>query len=62
MQDVMITLVFMMVFLMFSVYPALKIAKFIATKRALSVKTENILTLLFTILIALGAALFMKLG
>jgi Ca2+/Na+ antiporter len=60
MQDIMITLVFMMVFLMFSVYPAIKIVGFIASKRELSQKVENYMILFFTILLALMTALFMK--
>ncbi len=62
MHDLMITLVFMMVFLMFSVWPAIKVVDFIKSKREISSKIQNILTFVFTITIALCAALFMKLG
>jgi len=60
MQDIMITLVFMMAILMFSVYPAIKIVAFIARRKTLSQKTENYLTFFFTVLIALVAAIFLK--
>jgi hypothetical protein len=60
MIDVVITLVFMMTLLMFSIFPALKLVEFIATKKELTKKMQNILTLFFTISIALLGALFMK--
>ncbi len=62
MHDILMTLVFMMVFLMFSVWPAIKIVEFIKSKREMSSKFQNVLTLFFTITIAFCAALFMKLG
>ncbi len=60
MHHVVITLVFMMALLMFSVYPAIKITAFIAKRKELSPKLQNYLTLLFTILISLAAAIFLK--
>ncbi len=60
MQDIVITLVFMMAILMFSVYPAIKITAFIAQRKNLSPKAQNFLTLFFTILISLVAAIFLK--
>jgi len=62
MIDIVITLVFMMTLLMFSIFPALKIVEFIGKKRELTHKMQNILTLTFTIVIALCGALFMKLA
>ena len=62
MQDIVITLVFMMVFLMFSIYPAIKIVDFIASKRELSHKIKNFLILFVTVGLALSAAIFMKMG
>jgi hypothetical protein len=58
----MVTLVFMMALLMFAVYPAIKIVAFIdaKTEKPLSQKMENFLTLLFTILLALGTAIILK--
>ncbi len=60
MQDIMVTLVFMMAILMFSVYPAIKIVAFIAKRKTLSSKMENYLTLFFTVFISLVAAIFLK--
>ncbi len=60
MQDLLMTLVFMLVFIMFSIWPAIKIVDFISKKRELSEKSRNYLTLFLTLLIALLAALFMK--
>lgn len=62
MIDIIITLVFMMTLLMFSIFPALKIVEFIGEKRELTHKMQNFLTLAFTIVIALCGALFMKLA
>ncbi len=58
----MVTLVFMMALLMFAVFPALKITEFISKKYTFSDKIQNFLTLIFTILLALGAAIYMKIG
>jgi len=60
MQHIMVTLVFMMALLMFSVFPAIKISEFIAEKKNISEKLQNFLTLFFTIIIALAAAIFLK--
>ncbi len=60
MLDIVLTLVFMMVFLMFSIFPAIKIVDLIKKRIELTSKKENFLTLIFTILIAFSAALFMK--
>jgi len=62
MIDIVITLVFMMTLLMFSIFPALKIVEFIGKKRELTHKMQNFLTLIFTIVIAFCGALFMKLA
>jgi hypothetical protein len=62
MIDIIITLVFMMTLLMFSIFPALKIVEFIGKRRELTHKMQNFLTLTFTIVIALCGALFMKLA
>ena len=56
----MVTLVFMMALLMFSVFPAIKITEFIASKKEITPKLQNFLTLFFTIAIALVAAIFLK--
>ncbi len=61
MIDIIITLVFMMVFIGFSIWPAIKIVNFIKSKKDLNEKKQNMLLLFFTIVIALCLALFMKL-
>lgn len=62
MQDVVITLVFMMALLAFAIFPAVKIVDYIGRKKTFSHRLQNYLTLLFTIMIAFSAALFMKLA
>jgi hypothetical protein len=62
MIDIVITLVFMMTLLMFSIFPAIKVVEFIGKKRELTQKMQNFLTLIFTIVIALCGALFLKLA
>ncbi len=61
-MDIVITLVFMMAFIAFSIYPAIKIVDFITSKKKISEKMKNFLLLFFTILIAFLAGLFMKMG
>ncbi len=62
MQDIVVTLVFMMALLIFAVFPALKITEFVAKKYTISAKIQNFLTLVFTVVLALGAAIYMKIG
>ncbi len=62
MQDIVITLVFMMVFIAFSVFPAIKVVDFIESKKELTPKIKNFFTLFFTLFIAFSAAIFMKLA
>ena len=52
----------MMALLMFAVFPALKITEFVAKKYTISAKIQNFLTLVFTVVLALGAAIYMKIG
>ncbi len=62
MQDVVVTLVFMMALLMFAAFPAYKIARFFRERYGFSPKKENFLTLVLTIALALMAAVFLKIG
>lgn len=62
MQDIVITLVFMMALLMFAAFPAYRIAEWITGRYGLSHRMQNLLTLIWTVVLALGAALFLKLG
>jgi len=60
MKEVVITLVFMMALLAFAILPAIKLVELISKKKELTQKIKNILTIVFTILIAFCGALFMK--
>jgi len=59
--DIVITLVFSIVMLMFMAYPAIKIVDFIDSKKELSQKLKNTLTIVFTIILSLLVGLFLKL-
>ncbi len=62
MQEIVVTLVFMMALLMFAAFPAYKIAEWLKKKRDFSYKMQNFLTLVLTIVLALVAAIFLKIG
>jgi hypothetical protein len=59
-MEIVMTLVFSSVLLVFMIYPAIKIVELIETKTAISDKTYNILTVVFTVILALivGAGLY----
>jgi len=54
------TLVFSVVMLMFMAFPAIKIVEWIDSKRELSSKSQNILTVVFTIILSFGIAIFLE--
>jgi Na+-driven multidrug efflux pump len=60
MIDIVITLIFSAAMLMFMVYPAMKIVEFIATKKELTKKTEDFLTIIITLSLSLMIGLFLK--
>jgi len=60
MIDILLTLVFTMIFLMFSVWPALNLVELINKKYELKPKFKNFLILFFTILIAFLLSLFLR--
>ncbi len=60
MKDIIFLLVFSVVLLFFSIYPAIKIVDKINEKKDLSVKQYNILTVILTIVISLIGGLFLK--
>jgi len=60
MNPIVMTLVFSVVMLMFMAFPAMKIVEFIHEKRALSQKSQNILTIVFTIVLSFLIALFLQ--
>ena len=59
-MEIIMTLVFTSVLLVFMIYPAIKIVDFLETKMTITDKTYNILTVVITIVLALivGAGLY----
>ncbi len=60
MRDVLFVLVFSVVLLFFSIYPAIKIVEFFDKKSKLSSFYYNLFTIIVTILIALSGGLFLR--
>jgi hypothetical protein len=60
MTQIVITAVFTFAMFMFMAFPAIKIVEFIHKKKELSEKSQNILTIVFTILLSLIIALFLQ--
>jgi len=60
MIDIVLTLVFSVVMLVFMAFPAMKIVDFIETKVTLSEKMHNFLLVGLTILLSLFIGLFLK--
>ncbi len=61
MIDIVVTLVFSIVMLLFMAFPAIKIVEFLETKISLSQKSKNLLIITITILLSLAIGLFLKL-
>ena len=61
MIDIVVTLVFSVVMLLFMAFPAIKIVEFLETKIELTQKAKNILIITVTILLSLAIGLFLKL-
>jgi hypothetical protein len=60
MNDIIITLVFSIVMLIFMVYPAMKVTDMIYKKFSLDKRLYNLLTLLLTVSFSLLIGLFLK--
>ena len=60
MLDVVLTLVFSVVMLVFMAFPAMKIVNFIGSKITLSEKMHNILLIAIIVLLSLSIGLFLK--
>jgi len=60
MMDILLILVYTMIFFMFSIWPAIHIVEFIDKRRELKPKLKNFLTLFSTILIAFSLSIFLK--
>ena len=61
MIDIVVTLVFSIVMLLFMAFPAIKIVEFLETKISLSQKSKNLLIIIITIILSLAIGLFLKL-
>jgi uncharacterized membrane protein YwzB len=60
MIEIVITLIYSVVMLMFMAFPAIKIVEFINSKRELSIKTQNILIVIITIILSLAVGIFLN--
>ncbi len=60
MKDIVFILVFSVVLLFFSIFPAIKIVEFIEKRKKLSSREHNVYTVIFTILISLFGGMFLK--
>jgi len=60
MLDIILTLVFSIVMLVFMAFPAMKIVEWIETKTVLSDMSRNILQIIFIILLSLFIGLFLR--
>ncbi len=60
MLNIVLTLVFSVVMLVFMAFPAMKIVDFIETKISVSEKVHNVLLISITILLSLLIGLFLK--
>ncbi len=62
MSPIVMTLVFSVAMLMFMGFPAMKIVEIIATKKDISKKTQNILTIVLTIFLSLIVGTLLQFG
>ena len=60
MIDIVVTLVFSIVMLLFMAFPAIKIVEFLEPKLNLSEKSKNILIITITIILSLMIGVFLK--
>ena len=60
MSPIFMTLVFSVVMLMFTAFPAMKMVEFLATKVKLSQNIQNVLTIVITIFLALCVGVFLN--
>ena len=60
MQDLVLTLVFSIVMLVFMAFPAMKISDWLQAKMAFSDNTHNIVQILLTVCLSLCIGLFLK--
>ena len=60
MSPLLMTLVSSVVMLMFMAFPAMKMVEWVASKKELSQKVQNVLTVLVTILLSLMVGIFLN--
>ncbi len=60
--DILLTLVFSVVMLLFMSFPAMKLAEYLQERFNLSQKSFNIATVLFTVILSLIIGLFLRFG
>lgn len=60
MNPIIMTLVFSVVMLMFMAFPAIKIVEWLSSKKELSYKVQNRLTLVVTVILSLMVGLFLQ--
>jgi hypothetical protein len=61
MNPIIMTLIFSVVMLMFMAFPAMKIVEWIEQRKALTPQVKNSLTIVITITLSVGIALFLQL-
>jgi hypothetical protein len=59
MIEIVITLIYSVVMLMFMAFPAIKIVEFINSKKELSIKTQNTLIVVITVILSLAIGIFL---
>lgn len=59
-MDLIITMAFSIVMLIFMLFPAMKISEYIASKKEIAQRTKDILTMIFTVILSLLIGLFLK--
>ena len=60
MIEIVLTLIFSVVMLMFMAFPAIKIVEFINSKKELSSKTQNTLIIIITVILSLVIGIFLN--
>ncbi len=60
MINIVLTLIFSIVMLMFMAFPAMKIVEFIHNKKELSTKVQNTLIVIITIILSLAIGIFLN--
>ena len=62
MNPIIMTLIFALVMLMFMAFPAIKIVEWIESKKELSKKSKNRLTIVITMILSFTIAIFLQIS